>query len=559
MKYFLIRFFLLSVLLMGSSHAQQRILNGLEIGTTNDDIVSTLAVGNLAALSTVPSNINVQLVSVLNYSATWPTIDGGGGQWQYVSTDTTSSDNGCTIHVDSLNRRWYRITNGAMLNVKWCGAVGNDVADDTVAMQHAHNLGGIVYYPATSAGYKFSAITIPSGGILGDGSCQQPLTACSSLISTAASGNSVTFTGNNVSAGGPRFENFALLGLSNTFGSAPLSNGLVFAPSDTSNAISNIQVHNVTFRYFQTEFVCAYCTQANITFSYFEFFSVAGLTISNPHQVDQGANFVAHNQFINAGAPYGTSATVCAIQQTSAGGFDALDNWGIGGNALGCFYNFTTVASGTTSDIDLVINHIENYLGDAVTFINSFGSTSVNISNINIHINEGAFNSQRFLYFEPISGGLFWPGVSATGNIVELIGPAAGQSAVPAMDFNSTNDLNVQTNNISGYVFNAGIGTGINIASTNLLYGTVANNHILAVAVPITNSAPNTSMMLVKDQFFYTHTTIPTAGTWCLGESVYVSDLPATVSVGAAYIGSTYSTTRGKVTCTDGGSWVQGG
>lgn len=51
--------------------------------------------------------------------------DGGDGWFVYVPTDTTSADNGGTIIVDALNRRWYRETSGAPTNGLWFGNASN--------------------------------------------------------------------------------------------------------------------------------------------------------------------------------------------------------------------------------------------------------------------------------------------------------------------------------------------------------------------------------------------------------------------------------------------------
>jgi Pectate lyase superfamily protein len=59
--------------------------------------------------------------------------DGGGGTWFYDSTDTTSSDNTGTVLVGADGKRWKRIYSGSV-NLKWFGAVGDGVTDDTAAI-----------------------------------------------------------------------------------------------------------------------------------------------------------------------------------------------------------------------------------------------------------------------------------------------------------------------------------------------------------------------------------------------------------------------------------------
>lgn len=67
-------------------------------------IVGTLL--NIAALRQLGF---LALSSIYSVSGYLTAGDGGGGQFVYVSTDTTSADNGGTIIVDSIGRRWYRI------------------------------------------------------------------------------------------------------------------------------------------------------------------------------------------------------------------------------------------------------------------------------------------------------------------------------------------------------------------------------------------------------------------------------------------------------------------
>ncbi len=61
--------------------------------------------------------------------------DGIAGPFRRVDGDTTSADNGGTIIVDALDRRWHRITDAVTFG--HFGAVGNMIADDTIPIRNA--------------------------------------------------------------------------------------------------------------------------------------------------------------------------------------------------------------------------------------------------------------------------------------------------------------------------------------------------------------------------------------------------------------------------------------
>lgn len=89
----------------------------------------------------------VRIVGVLGTSAP------SGICGEFVRTsDSTSTDDGGTIIVDVLGRRWKRVYLG-VIRVRWFGAVGNGVADDTVPCNSAiavasssRSLGSVVLF-----------------------------------------------------------------------------------------------------------------------------------------------------------------------------------------------------------------------------------------------------------------------------------------------------------------------------------------------------------------------------------------------------------------------------
>jgi hypothetical protein len=171
------------------------------------------------------------------------TSTGISGVFVYDSTDTTSSDNGGTIIVDSANRRWKRIYSGK-ISVKWFGAKGDGTTDDTAAFQAwataCVGTSGIV----PNATYKFTtALSFAGFDIDFDGS---------SLFYAGASGVFALTLNSDASGGstqscGNTFDNFTLY--QSNF-SALVTNTAVVAydpPSiSTGSAISNISPGGVS-------------------------------------------------------------------------------------------------------------------------------------------------------------------------------------------------------------------------------------------------------------------------------------------------------------------------
>lgn len=108
--------------------------------------------------------------------------DGGGGWVTYVSTDTTSADNSCTIFVDANSRRWYRVVPVGPIHAKWCGATGNGSTDDTTALRAALAASQSVFVDSSPNCYVVSnTLTVaPGQSLAGDSeftSCLQANTA----------------------------------------------------------------------------------------------------------------------------------------------------------------------------------------------------------------------------------------------------------------------------------------------------------------------------------------------------------------------------------------------
>ncbi len=70
---------------------------------------------------------------VSSYRSSNGAPDGGGGLYTYDASDTTSSDNGGTIIVDSIGQRW-KLDNDGVLSIRQFGAYGDGVHSDDTAM-----------------------------------------------------------------------------------------------------------------------------------------------------------------------------------------------------------------------------------------------------------------------------------------------------------------------------------------------------------------------------------------------------------------------------------------
>jgi|GEM_PF-4082870 hypothetical protein len=119
----------------------------------------TTSVPNIATLRT--NTVAYPIIFVQGYTSI---NDGGEGFFQYVSTDTSSADNGGTIIVDASGHRYYRADAGNV-NVRWFGAKGDGVSNDTTAIQaadtYARSFGGTVFFPAGT--YMVSQLVLYTG------------------------------------------------------------------------------------------------------------------------------------------------------------------------------------------------------------------------------------------------------------------------------------------------------------------------------------------------------------------------------------------------------------
>ncbi|WP_160712197.1 hypothetical protein [Chitinophaga solisilvae] len=120
-----------------------------------------MTVVTLNDLRTATSLVLTEACHVLQHSLPG---DGGGGVFTWDATDTVSVDNNGTIikNINNANGRWKRVYDGRAVNVKWFGARGNGIADDTTALTQAFRYN--TFIPAGR--YKLTSLIIVSNDII---------------------------------------------------------------------------------------------------------------------------------------------------------------------------------------------------------------------------------------------------------------------------------------------------------------------------------------------------------------------------------------------------------
>ncbi|MDR3562040.1 MAG: hypothetical protein P4N59_11480 [Negativicutes bacterium] len=139
---------------------------GQPSGTSVPAIYNALAVTNLNGVRAVN---NVQEYPVIFAMGTTVVLDGGQAYYIYQPTDTTSTDNGNTILVDTGGNRWYKFS-PVYSNVTFTGSVAFTTAPTSVTTTVAAGLptlgqlqtGALNYAADTGAANALAAAIAPA-------------------------------------------------------------------------------------------------------------------------------------------------------------------------------------------------------------------------------------------------------------------------------------------------------------------------------------------------------------------------------------------------------------
>lgn len=377
--------------------------------------------------------------------------------------------------ADSTN--WALVS--AVVSVKDFGAVGDGVADDTVAMQSAHNTGLIVYYPPGT--YKFTTLTnITAGGIIGAGQTQTVL-----LSTDTTSADLITFTG--ASVGGPAnaltFRDFMLQGQAPTKTSGA---GIRVAPSPNQNTYA--YASNVTTSYVPIGFDFVRASFFSLNGCKLLAYNVAGVQVANAWNNDAGDSSIIGCAF---STPYSSGSLPTGVKQLSSGGLRVIGNKFLGGN-YGYWLNYTDSDGAGTNTSNLIIsgNSIENFYSNAIAFTKASASLTafLNIVIAGNQIDVAFATPSAFLI--ATDSGSWLQNMTITGNVMQL--PGTTNSYGLAL-------TGVTCLNISGNTFRGNGGTSQAIWLTSCVDVKIGTNVYSNITTPYLLTTPGASNSVTLD------------------------------------------------------------
>jgi hypothetical protein len=369
-----------------------------------------------------------------------------------------------------------------VVSVKDFGAVGDGVTNDTASMQAAHNTGRFVYYPAGT--YRFTSITITSGGIIGEGPSITNLN-CVDNSSTAAIkyvGTYTTLAGGLV-ANVPLFRWFTLNG--NNLKSSGA--GLQFDPPSGETSYANID--NVNISYFPTGIDFVNASLWKIIGCTFSGHTSSGVVVDNVRDNDAGDSVIMGCAFVTS------ETTATHILQKSSGGLKIIGN-----KLLGAGNGYALRYTGTANTSNLIIsgNSIENFSSNAIAFEKiSAGLTSfLNVVIADNQISVALASPTAFLIATDSNSWL--QNMTITGNVLQL--PGVTNSYGIALS--SVTCLTIEGNNFRG---NGGTSQAIGL--TSCVDVKIGTNIYSNITTPYVLTTPGANNSVVLDSQSGTATT----------------------------------------------------
>lgn len=130
----------------------------LWVAKSTQSLRADIQVPDYAALRAYTGTLNSVYVTGVIGTAN---PEGIAGAFVLAANDHTRPDNGGTIIVDALGRRWIRVFTGAF-DVRWFGATGDGITDDRPSIQSALDYvgsigGGSVKIPKSSGQYRITS------------------------------------------------------------------------------------------------------------------------------------------------------------------------------------------------------------------------------------------------------------------------------------------------------------------------------------------------------------------------------------------------------------------
>jgi len=371
------------------------------------------------------------------------------------------------------------------VSVKDFGAVGDGVANDTAAMQAAHNTGKVVFYP--NGRYKFTTITISTGGIVGESKAtilDSTDTTTSDLI-TYTGGDS---TGLLVNELGAIFRDFYLR--VNTVTQKASGAGIKINPG-TSNENYTSQVSNVTIRNVPTSIYTTNSSFITIRDCYFAFFSEYGIWEDNNVALfeDNGDNGIINNTF------YTNRPSAIGIKYRGGGGRI------IGNKINQGLIGIDISPLRSTSIVLIEANSIEGQTISCIRFATEAGAAATAFTQVTIIGNQinGYAAAGSAIQIQPTAYTLFQLVIS--NNIIQFYTNLAN-----AVDVRNTSD----------FIFNGNIVKGNDVGYRGLFVNSdVSNGKIFGNQIlRFTNSSVlNNSTTTIEEKLVQNGSSVITAAT----------------------------------------------